>query len=115
VIEMPVVSTGNPAVLAPAGQLEDVSVLRFRQELERTIDAGHTQVVVDLGGVSSLSEEAVAALVSAWQRLQTCQGQLRVVAPAGPIVGQLRTAAPIRSWPVYPDVAAALAEPGHAV
>lgn len=67
------------AVVSTRGEIDATSVEQLRPELTALADAGHSQVVLDLTGVTFLDSSGLGALVSSHRRLQLLGGRLRLV------------------------------------
>lgn len=61
-------SEGNWALLVIHGEVDVASAPRVRQELNRVIDEGATQVVFDFGDVDFIDSSGLAVLVTALRR-----------------------------------------------
>jgi anti-sigma B factor antagonist len=99
------------AALAPLGKLDFDALVPLRNDLEGLIAQCPTLLIVDLGGVLFLGQQAMGILVYAWRRMRAHRGQLRVVCPPGPALERLRASGLARVLSVYPDVLAAWVDP----
>jgi anti-sigma B factor antagonist len=96
-------------VVAVAGELDAVTVPRFRDELMRQVPAAGPRLVVDLSGLRFMDTSAIHALVAVNNRVMD-RGGLLVVAAAPPAVARVLTLAGAdQVMPVVGSVAEAVA------
>jgi anti-anti-sigma factor len=94
----------------------DISNARtVAEELQATFDTGVTVVIADLTGTLTCSAAGVHELDLAYQRASARHIDLRLVIPAGPALRVFELTGHDRWLPIYPDLAAALAEPDPAL
>jgi len=67
-------------VLAVAGQVDVRSAAGMRRHLLKLLDAGHTNVVVDMTGVDFMDSSGLNVLVGAVRAVRPAGGSIRVVA-----------------------------------
>lgn len=104
-------TTGTRAVLRVGGRLDLVSAAEFRSAVEFEIEKRPARLVVDLADVDFMDSTGLGVLVRV-QRKAQAEGVEIVLAAAQQIVEQvLRVTGVIQVLPLYPDAAAALAEP----
>jgi anti-sigma B factor antagonist len=68
-------------VLEPKGRLDQASALDFREHVKRLVDAGVSQLVVDLGDVSFVDSTGLGAIISGLKRARQVGGDLRIARP----------------------------------
>jgi anti-anti-sigma factor len=89
----------------------DISNARsVAEELQATFDTGVTVVIADLTGTMTCSAAGVHELDLACQRAAARSIDLRLVIPPGPALRVFELTGHDRWLPIYPDMAAALAE-----
>ncbi len=79
---MDITTTASPAgtVVAVTGELDVFTAPALEQELQSCIDAGKTDLVVDLSGVDFLDSTGLGVMVKALKWAREAGGGLRVVA-----------------------------------
>lgn len=68
-------------VIRPEGRLNMVAAPDVRRELHDLIAAGHTRVVIDLGGTDFIDSSGLGALISGLKVARQAGGDLRIAAP----------------------------------
>jgi anti-sigma B factor antagonist len=77
-------------VLTVQGEIDIFTAPEFKQALAVPIEAGRTNVVVDLTEVTFLDSSSLGVLIGAHKRLGLRGGKLTVVAEARPIVNTFK-------------------------
>jgi anti-sigma B factor antagonist len=102
----------NPTIIAPAEELDISTVDDFRADLERALDGGETDVVVDLSEVDFIDSTGLSAILHAESRLRREGRRLAIVAPRGTAAAVLFTLSGLRSQlSIYDSTRAALQHP----
>ncbi|MEW2145956.1 STAS domain-containing protein [Micromonospora vinacea] len=97
-------------VLEARGELDMATSPQLREGLQRLVDAGDRQVVVDLAGVGFMDSSGLGALVMMFKALRDVGGRLSLAA-AQPAVRNVLTITSVnRVIPVYESVQAAEAD-----
>jgi anti-anti-sigma factor len=73
--------------------------------LRRLVDAGHTQLVLDLSGVRSMSSDVLAMVADLQRRLERVGGRLRIVRADAAVRDMLRICRLDRYLTIEPDEA----------
>ena len=95
-------------ILHVAGELDVATAPRFRARLDRALDAGVREIVIDLSRVTFVDSIALAAVMAARQRLMP-DGRLALVA-CTPFVRLILEASGLDGvLDVFPDCASAKA------
>jgi anti-sigma B factor antagonist len=77
-------TTGHGAArIAPVGELDIGTASELRRAVADAIEAGHTDVVVDLSGTTLLDSTGLAALIHAARDVEAAHGSMEVVSPPG--------------------------------
>jgi anti-sigma B factor antagonist len=74
------------ARLSVAGEVDSASAAVLRAELDRALDAGPAELVVDLDGVTFLDSAGLAVLAGAHRRATAYDVRLRVLASGRPVI-----------------------------
>jgi anti-sigma B factor antagonist len=80
--QVAVTTNGGRTLVHPQGELDVSTSSRFRECLNEIMDAGVTEVAVNLKDVSFIDSAGLGVLVGALKRLQGVDGRLRLVAPS---------------------------------
>jgi anti-sigma B factor antagonist len=70
---------GDRTVVEVTGEIDVYTAPTLREELSRLIDAEHTDLVVDLTGVSFMDSTGLGVLVGALKKVRTLGGDLQLV------------------------------------
>ncbi|WP_406070539.1 STAS domain-containing protein [Micromonospora sp. NBC_01638] len=98
-------------VLEVRGELDMATAPQLRESLQRLVDAGDRQVIVDLAEVGFMDSSALGALVVMFKTLRDVGGRLSLAA-AQPAVRSVLTVTSVdRAIQVYDSVQAAEAGP----
>jgi anti-sigma B factor antagonist len=94
-------------VLEVRGDLDMATAPQLRDGLQRLVDAGDRQVVMDLAGVGFMDSSGLGTLVVMFQVLRAVGGRLRLAAVQPAVYGVLRITSVDRAIDVYDTVQAA--------
>jgi anti-sigma B factor antagonist len=97
-------------VVQVCGDLDMATSSHLRESLQRLIDAGDRQVVVDLAGVGFMDSSGLGALVLNYKALHDVSGRLRLAAAQPAVRRVLRITSVDRAINVYDSVEAAEAD-----
>ena len=97
---------GGVVLINASGALEGPMVDRLSHHLEQ-IRGSHRPVVLDLGRVTTVSDEAVAVLRAAWREVGDA---LRVVAVPGSAAARALKAGRLRRFAVHATLSGALTD-----
>jgi anti-sigma B factor antagonist len=92
------------------GDLDMATSPQLKESLQRVIDSGDRQVVVDLAGVGFMDSSALGALVTVFKALRGLGGQLRLAEPQRVVRDVLSITTVDRAIGVYDSVEAAEAD-----
>ena len=94
-------------VVEVRGELDMATAPQLRDDLQRLVDAGDRQVVVDMAGVGFMDSSALGTLVVMFQSLREVGGRLCLAAVQPAVHSVLRITSVDRVIDVYDDVPAA--------
>ena len=94
-------------VLSVNGIVDDATVERFEQGLDRATAAGSRQIIIDLT-TCRLNSAGLAALVRLWRRSGKRSAGMRLVAPDADLFRMLEIIGLTSQFPTYPTLDAAL-------
>jgi anti-sigma B factor antagonist len=77
-------------VLGPKGRLDAESSLDFRERLRRLVESGVSQLVIDLGEVSSIDSTGLGAIIGGLRRARQKGGDLRIARPSQEVLTVLQ-------------------------
>ncbi len=97
-------------VVEVRGDLDMATAPQLREGLQRLIDAGDRQLVVDLADVAFMDSSALGALVVIFKALREVGGRLSLAAVQPTVHGVLRITSVDRVVDVYDSVRAAEAD-----
>ena len=97
-------------VLEVRGELDMATSPQLREGLQRLVDAGDRQVVVDLAGVGFMDSSGLGALVVMFKALRDVGGRLCVAAVQPAVHSVLTVTSVDRAIQVYDSVQAAEAD-----
>ncbi|MEU4566672.1 STAS domain-containing protein [Micromonospora sp. NPDC023956] len=97
-------------VLEVRGELDMATSPQLREGLQRLVDAGDRQVVVDMAGVGFMDSSALGALVVTFKALRDVGGRLSLAAVQPPVRNVLTVTSVDRVIQVYESVRAAEAD-----
>jgi anti-anti-sigma factor len=88
-------------VLELAGDFDSAGAPRVRETLTHLVDATAGPIVVDLGGISSIDNDALGVLIGADHRLQKRGDRLRIARPRSEVLGVVQAAGVDRVLRIY--------------
>jgi anti-sigma B factor antagonist len=94
-------------VVEVAGELDMVTAPQLREGLQRILDTGTRNVVVDLAGVGFMDSSALGALIVTFKALREGGGRLCLAALQPPVRSLLAVTTVDRAIDVYDTVPAA--------
>ncbi|MGC4806829.1 STAS domain-containing protein [Micromonospora sp. DT233] len=97
-------------VLEVHGELDMATSPQLRKGLQRLVDAGDRQVVVDLAGVGFMDSSGLGVLVAMFKALRAADGRLCLAAVQPSVRSVLAVTSVDRAITVYDDVPAAEAD-----
>jgi anti-sigma B factor antagonist len=98
-----------------AGELDLYSAPDLREQVLGAVNAGRLNVVLDLSGTTFVDSSGFAVMVSAYKRVRSLGGTMRVACADRSVLSALRISGLDRVFEVFPDMAAATAGPPPAV
>ncbi len=101
---------GDRTVVDVTGEIDVYTAPALREELSNLIDAEHTDLVVDLTGVSFMDSTGLGVLVGALKKVRTIGGDLRLVIDSEKILKVFRITALTQVFTIHPTLDEALAE-----
>src|SRR3954451_8525197 len=81
---------GDTHVVAVTGEIDLFTAPEFKQRVSAPIDAGRTQVVVDLTETTFIDSSSLGVLIGAHRRLRRLDGSLVIVCNSDPICKTFR-------------------------
>ncbi len=106
------VTHGDQVAVSLEGEIDLAAAAALREAFAVLIDAGRTDLVADLRGVTFIDSTGFGTLVSAHKATRQQGGRLQLVVPErGPVARILRLSALDRVFTVHDDLAAALRRP----
>ncbi|MFE9960514.1 STAS domain-containing protein [Micromonospora sp. NPDC005299] len=97
-------------VVEVRGEVDMATAPQLREGLQRLVDAGDRQVVVDMAEVGFIDSSALGALVVIFKSLRDVGGRLRLAAVQPAVRSVLRVTSVDRAIDVYDSVQAAEAD-----
>lgn len=98
------------ALVEVRGELDMATSPQLRESLQRLIDAGDRQVVVDLAGVGFMDSSGLGALVTMFKTLRDVGGRLCLAAVQPAVRSVLSITSVDRAIDVYDSIEAAEAD-----
>jgi anti-sigma B factor antagonist len=77
-------------VVAVTGEIDLFTAPEFKQRVSAPIDAGRTQLVVDLTATTFIDSSSLGVLIGAHRRLRRLNGSLAIVCNSDPILKTFR-------------------------
>ncbi len=101
--------TGNneTCLLWVYGEVHFLEAGELEQRLLAALEAGCTDLVVDISGVSFLTSEGLGALSRARREARRLGGELRLTAPPEPVLGVFRATGLTTVFPLFGCIGAA--------
>ncbi len=99
---------GDVDILTVKGNIQHTDSPAFEKELERTLEQGSFNVVLDLTGVQHVCSSALGALISIKRRIRRHDGDIRIVTTAADILRVLQITLLDRVFLVFDNVDAAV-------
>lgn len=97
--------------IAIAGELDLYSAPGLRELVLKAVNAGRLHLVLDLSEVTFVDSSGFAVMVSAYKRVRALGGQMRVCCADKQVSSAMRVSGLDRVFEVFPDMAAATAQP----
>ena len=97
-------------LVAVSGEIDLFTALEIKQRLSAPIDAGRSQLVVDLSATTFIDSSSLGVLIGAHRRLKLRGGSLVVVCTNEAITKTLKITGLDGVFTVAPSIAAALAD-----
>lgn len=101
---------GDRAIVAVVGEVDALSALALRHELNRLISTGRTDVVVVLTEVTFMDSTAIAALLGALELIQALGGRMKLVIDDQRVLRVLRIAGLSQVFAIHRSLGDALAQ-----
>lgn len=101
---------GDRTVVDVTGEIDVYTAPALREELTNLIDAEHTDLVVDLTGVSFMDSTGLGVLVGALKKVRTIGGDLRLVIDSEKILKVFRITALTQVFTIHSTLDEALAD-----
>ena len=97
-------------VVAVSGEIDLFTAPEFKQRMSEPIDAGRSQLVVDLSGTTFIDSSSLGVLIGAHRRLKLRGGSLVVVCTSDAIAKTFKVTGLDGVFTVAPTVESALAD-----
>jgi len=104
---------GDRAVVHVGGDLDVAGAAALREELVRLVDAGVTDVLVELTEVPFLDSTAMGALVAALKRIRGSGGRMELAITEARVMRVLRIAGLTQAFTIHSSVVDALLRTDH--
>jgi anti-sigma B factor antagonist len=105
------VTYGTRVVVHLAGEVDIFTTAKLREQLGELIAQSHTDIVVDLTGVTFIDSTGLGVLVGALRSVRARGGRVQLVTNSQPILKALRITALSRLFTVHADLLTALSHP----
>ncbi|WP_193606720.1 STAS domain-containing protein [Nocardioides lijunqiniae] len=112
-LEVVVEDHGRHHVVLLRGEVDMASVGDVRTCLRELMLAGHTDVLIDLRGVTFMDSTGLGILVAARKQARVFRGSLGLVAPSPPVARVLSLTSLDRVFPCFATLDDALAPQGE--
>lgn len=112
-LEVEVQAHGRHHLVLLRGEVDMASVGDVRSCLRELMLAGHTDVLVDLRGVTFMDSTGLGILVAARKQARVFRGSLGLVAPSPPVARVLSLTSLDRVFPCFASLDEALAAQGE--
>jgi anti-sigma B factor antagonist len=100
---------GDVVVVQVAGEIDVYTAASLREKLADLIDADHTDVVVDLTGVTFMDSTGLGVLVGALKKVRGFGGRLQLVIDQEKVIKVFRITALTQVFTIHETLDAALA------
>ncbi len=100
---------GDQVVVQVAGEIDVYTAASLREKLAELIDADHTDVVVDLTGVTFMDSTGLGVLVGALKKVRGYGGRLQLVIDQEKVIKVFRITALTQVFTIHETLDAALA------
>jgi anti-sigma B factor antagonist len=100
---------GDVVVVQVAGEIDVYTAASLREKLADLIDADHTDVVVDLTGVTFMDSTGLGVLVGALKKVRGYGGRLQLVIDQEKVIKVFRITALTQVFTIHETLEAALA------
>jgi len=100
---------GDQVVVQVAGEIDVYTAASLREKLADLIDADHTDVVVDLTGVTFMDSTGLGVLVGALKKVRGYGGRLQLVINQEKVIKVFRITALTQVFTIHETLDAALA------
>jgi anti-sigma B factor antagonist len=100
---------GDVVVVQVAGEIDVYTAASLREKLADLIDADHTDVVVDLTGVTFMDSTGLGVLVGALKKVRGYGGRLQLVIDQEKVIKVFRITALTQVFTIHETLDAALA------
>jgi anti-sigma B factor antagonist len=100
---------GDVVVVQVAGEIDVYTAASLRERLADLIDADHTDVVVDLTGVTFMDSTGLGVLVGALKKVRGYGGRLQLVIDQEKVIKVFRITALTQVFTIHETLEAALA------
>lgn len=100
---------GDTVVVQVAGEIDVYTAASLREKLADLIDADHTDVVVDLTGVTFMDSTGLGVLVGALKKVRGYGGRLQLVIDQEKVIKVFRITALTQVFTIHETLDAALA------
>jgi anti-sigma B factor antagonist len=100
---------GDQVVVQVAGEIDVYTAASLREKLAELIDADHTDVIVDLTGVTFMDSTGLGVLVGALKKVRGYGGRLQLVIDQEKVIKVFRITALTQVFTIHETLDAALA------
>lgn len=100
---------GDQVVVQVAGEIDVYTAASLREKLADLIDADHTDVIVDLTGVTFMDSTGLGVLVGALKKVRGYGGRLQLVIDQEKVIKVFRITALTQVFTIHETLEAALA------
>lgn len=100
---------GEQVVVQVAGEIDVYTAASLREKLADLIDADHTDVIVDLTGVTFMDSTGLGVLVGALKKVRGYGGRLQLVIDQEKVIKVFRITALTQVFTIHETLEAALA------
>ena len=100
---------GDQVVVQVAGEIDVYTAASLREKLADLIDADHTDVVVDLTGVTFMDSTGLGVLVGGLKKVRGYGGRLQLVIDQEKVIKVFRITALTQVFTIHETLEAALA------